>query len=95
MPIVVIKGPQGCGKTRHAALLSAHFGCTQLIEEAVPAGAHSWSDGSLVMISGAMPPDWHNPGGIHVLTFAEALPMAVSQQQHPSAAKDAQGMRRD
>lgn len=30
---IVIHGPQGCGKTVHAAALAAAFGCTKIIDE--------------------------------------------------------------
>lgn len=33
---VVVYGPQGCGKTRHAAALAAHFGVGVIIDEWMP-----------------------------------------------------------
>lgn len=30
---VVIHGPQGCGKTRHAAALAAHFGDARVVDD--------------------------------------------------------------
>lgn len=43
-PIVVIHGPQGCGKTTHADALARHFGCTEIVYDwdgfrPLPAGA--------------------------------------------------------
>lgn len=32
-PVVVIHGPQGCGKTRHAQALARHFGCEQITDD--------------------------------------------------------------
>lgn len=29
---VVIHGPQGCGKTRNAQALAAHFGCARIVD---------------------------------------------------------------
>lgn len=42
--VVVIYGPQGCGKTRHADALQARYGCANVIDEwdgraALPADA--------------------------------------------------------
>lgn len=31
--IIVIHGPQGCGKTRHAAALAAHFGAARIVDD--------------------------------------------------------------
>ena len=31
--IVVVHGPQGCGKTRNAQVLAAHFGCCRAEED--------------------------------------------------------------
>ncbi len=33
MNTVIVTGPQGCGKTLHAAKLKAHFGCTSVVDE--------------------------------------------------------------
>ena len=33
---VIVCGPQGCGKTRHAAALAAHFGVDRIIDEWMP-----------------------------------------------------------
>lgn len=30
---VLIHGPQGCGKTRNAAALAAHFGCSHIVDD--------------------------------------------------------------
>lgn len=29
---LIVHGPQGCGKTRHAQALAAHFGCSQIVD---------------------------------------------------------------
>lgn len=29
---VIIHGPQSCGKTKHAAALAAHFGCSEVVD---------------------------------------------------------------
>lgn len=68
---VVIHGPQGCGKTRNAQALAAHFGCTQIIDGwdgrvRVPAG-------SLVLTNRA---DWKAsalPTSRRVVPFARAM----------------------
>lgn len=31
---IIIHGPQGCGKSRHAEALARHFGCTHIIDQA-------------------------------------------------------------
>lgn len=33
---VIVYGPQGCGKTRHAAELAAHFGVCRIIDDWMP-----------------------------------------------------------
>ncbi len=33
MSTIIVHGPQGCGKTRNAAAIAAHFGCTQIVDE--------------------------------------------------------------
>jgi MoxR-like ATPase len=30
---IVIHGPQGCGKTRNAKKLAAHFGCARIVDD--------------------------------------------------------------
>lgn len=44
---VVIHGPQGCGKTRNAQALAAHFGCTRIIDDWN--GRDRVEEGSLVL----------------------------------------------
>lgn len=44
MSTIIIHGPQGCGKTRHAQAMAALFRCSQIVEDwdgrtPVPAGA--------------------------------------------------------
>lgn len=33
MTTIVIHGPQGCGKTRNAEALAAHFGCARIVDD--------------------------------------------------------------
>lgn len=33
---VIVYGPQGCGKTRHAEALAAHFGVGRVVDEWMP-----------------------------------------------------------
>jgi Mg-chelatase subunit ChlI len=33
---VIVHGPQGCGKTRHAEALAAHFGVGRVVDEWMP-----------------------------------------------------------
>lgn len=33
MPSVIVYGPHGCGKTRHAKQLQAFFKCTRVVED--------------------------------------------------------------
>jgi serine kinase of HPr protein (carbohydrate metabolism regulator) len=33
MSIVIIHGPQGCGKTRYATELLKHYGCKRLVDD--------------------------------------------------------------
>jgi hypothetical protein len=68
---LVIYGPQGCGKTRNALRLAAHFGLSHIIDE--------WQPGDL------LPPDTlaltsaeSVPGGI-------AFPAAMAELNMPSA----------
>lgn len=45
---VVIHGPQGCGKTRNAQALAAHFGCSRIVDDW---NGQSKIEGSLVLIN--------------------------------------------
>ena len=44
---VVIHGPQGCGKTRNAQALAAHFGCSRVVDDWN--GQSKIEEGSLVL----------------------------------------------
>ena len=44
---VVIHGPQGCGKTRNAQALAAHFGCRRIVDDWN--GQSKIEEGSLVL----------------------------------------------
>lgn len=33
MSTVILTGPQGCGKTRHAPALMQHLGCAKVVDE--------------------------------------------------------------
>jgi MoxR-like ATPase len=33
MTTILIHGPQGCGKTRNAQALAAHFGCSKVVDD--------------------------------------------------------------
>ena len=33
MAIVIVHGPQGCGKTRNAQMLRARYGCRRIVDE--------------------------------------------------------------
>jgi MoxR-like ATPase len=46
---VVIHGPQGCGKTRNAQALAAHFGCSRIVDDWN--GQSKIEEGSLVLIN--------------------------------------------
>lgn len=46
---VVIHGPQGCGKTRNARALAAHFGCSRIVDDWD--GQSKIEEGSLVLIN--------------------------------------------
>ena len=46
---VLIHGPQGCGKTRNAQALAAHFGCSRIVDDWN--GQSKIEEGSLVLTS--------------------------------------------
>ena len=46
---VLIHGPQGCGKTRNAQALAAHFGCSRIVDDWN--GQSKIEEGSLVLIN--------------------------------------------
>lgn len=68
---VVIHGPKGCGKTRNAQALAAHFGCSSVVDDW---NGRDWiDDGSLVLTNVE---DWKAsalPIRRRVLPFASAM----------------------
>lgn len=41
---IIVYGPQGCGKTKHAEALRVHFNCAQIIDEAEwPKTSRDWT----------------------------------------------------
>lgn len=68
---VLIHGPQGCGKTRSAQALAAHFGCSQVVDDWN--GRDPIAAGSLVLTNVE---DWKAralPTSRRVLPFASAM----------------------
>lgn len=49
--IVIISGPQGCGKTRHAPQLLRHFGGKRIVDEWFPGDGQTLQDGDVVLTS--------------------------------------------
>lgn len=66
--IVVIHGPQGCGKTRNAQALAAHFGCSRIIDDWD--GASPLPEGALALTSAT---DINLPQRAMVLAFGVAM----------------------
>ena len=85
---VVIYGPQGCGKTRNAQALAAHFGCSRIVDDWD--GQSKIEDGCLVLISsivfGFKAPAL--PVGCRFVAFSKAMAEAglPSEVDHHEAA---------
>ena len=68
---VLIHGPQGCGKTRNAQALAAHFGCSQVVDDWN--GRDPIAPGSLVLTNCE---EWKSramPAARRVIPFARAM----------------------
>ena len=72
---VIIYGPQGCGKTRNAEALAAHFGCTSIVDNWD--GESEVPDGALALTSEPAPfPFVPFPFGPMVLELHQACQLA-------------------
>ena len=68
---VLIHGPQGCGKTRNAQALAAHFGCSSVVDDW---NGRDWIDaGSLVLTNVECWKACALPIRRRVLPFASAM----------------------
>jgi hypothetical protein len=63
---VIVYGPQGCGKSKNAEVMMAHFGLKHLIDNGEDGSGNSWSPGDPI------------PEDTLVLTFAPDLEGALS-----------------
>ena len=66
---LIVTGPQGCGKTRRAAEIAAHFGLSGLVDDWD--GKSALPDGALVLTS--VPADQLKAGKCRVMSFEDAL----------------------
>lgn len=73
-PVIVIHGPQGCGKTRHAQALAKHFGCDRIVDDWEGEDRRA---GTLVLTNDVEPASIL-PGMV-VLPFADAMRRAGLQ----------------
>lgn len=71
---IIIHGPQGCGKTRHADLLAQHFHCTEIVDDW--SGQTPLPDGALALTNiPAIPFETLND--MRVMSYAEAMRQAA------------------
>jgi predicted AAA+ superfamily ATPase len=69
MSVVIIYGPQGCGKTSLAQQLKAHYGCDRIIEDWYPSRQVDLQDDDLVLTN--LEPPFAVPGAL-AIKFAVA-----------------------
>lgn len=60
MALVIIYGPQGSGKTKHAEALKQHFGCTRIVEWDERPQGQALRDGDLALTN--LEPPFAVPG---------------------------------
>lgn len=71
---VIVYGPKGCGKTRNAERLRAHFGLDHVIDDWAPG-----RDGGLIpmfgvlVLTSAVVPDLHFKHGVRWVDFDSAM----------------------
>jgi len=71
---VVVYGPQGCGKTTHAAALAKHFGLANIVEEADRLNNIKRHSTNALLIATERP-TWAE-GSRRVFSFEQAMQMA-------------------
>jgi cytidylate kinase len=54
---VIVHGPAGCGKSRHAAALARHYGKTVIIDDWQPRAGASVPANALALTNASPPPD--------------------------------------
>lgn len=74
---VIVYGPQGCGKSKNAKAMMAHFGLKHLIDNGEDENGNSWSPGDPV------------PGDTLVLTNAPGIDGALNFDDVMAAMADA------
>ena len=83
---VVIHGPHGCGKTRNAQALAAHFGCRRIVDDWN--GQSKIEEGSLVLTNHD---DWKSSAlpaaGSTRMTQPRSVPSIASMSSLPGSAK--------
>jgi hypothetical protein len=73
---IIIHGPQGCGKTRHADLLAQHFHCIEIVDDWI--GQTQLPDGALALTNiPAIPLGMLTD--MRIMSFAEAMRQAAVQ----------------
>jgi hypothetical protein len=63
---VIVHGPAGCGKSRHAAALARHYGKTVIIDDWQPHAGASVPADALVLTNASPPPQ-------NAITFSVAM----------------------
>lgn len=67
--IVIVHGPQACGKTRNSAALMKHFGCNKITDDWYN-GRCTLKPGTLALTTDAPPFDVK---GAKVVSFSDAM----------------------
>lgn len=80
MNATIVYGPQGCGKTQHAKVLCARFGCESIVDDWAP--GQPLTDGALHLTQEDVSADMRLPNGVlgslRVVAFKDVGPVAQS-----------------